>query len=73
MKERFDAEIENPPELQPCWVIVAFFVKLVVLLTSNTTYQEFDDSYPSLTPEAIQAAMAYAAELARERVVTLPA
>lgn len=31
------------------------------------------NSYPSLTSEAIQAAMAYAAELARERVVTLPA
>lgn len=30
-------------------------------------------SYPSLTREAIQAAIAYAAELARERVVALPA
>jgi uncharacterized protein (DUF433 family) len=30
-------------------------------------------SYPSLTQEAIQAAIAYAAELARERVVSLPA
>lgn len=30
-------------------------------------------SYPSLTPEAIQAAIAYAAELAREQVVFLPA
>jgi uncharacterized protein (DUF433 family) len=30
-------------------------------------------SYPSLTQEAIQAAIAYAAELARERVVALPA
>ncbi len=30
-------------------------------------------SYPSLTREAIQAAMAYAAELARERVLPLPA
>jgi uncharacterized protein (DUF433 family) len=29
-------------------------------------------SYPSLTPEAIQAAIAYAAELAREQVVSLP-
>lgn len=29
--------------------------------------------YPSLTPEAIQAAIAYAADLARERVVPLPA
>ena len=30
------------------------------------------ESYPSLTPEAIQAAIAYAAELAREQVVSLP-
>ncbi len=28
--------------------------------------------YPALTPEAIRAAVAYAADLARERVVTLP-
>ena len=30
-------------------------------------------SYPSLTPESVQAAIAYAAELAREQVVSLPA
>lgn len=30
-------------------------------------------SYPSLTPEAIQAAIAYAAKLAREQVISLPA
>ena len=30
-------------------------------------------SYPSLTREAIQAAVSYAADLARERVVALPA
>ena len=29
-------------------------------------------SYPSLTHEAIQAAVAYAAELARERVLAMP-
>jgi uncharacterized protein (DUF433 family) len=29
-------------------------------------------SYPSLTQESIQAAAAYAAELARERVVAMP-
>ncbi len=34
---------------------------------------EIITSYPSLTPEAIRAAMAYAAELARERTVALPA
>ena len=35
--------------------------------------QEILDSYPSLTPEAVQAAIAYGAELARERVVALTA
>ena len=30
-------------------------------------------SYPSVSQEAVQAAIAYAADLARERVVTLPA
>jgi len=30
-------------------------------------------SYPGLTPEGIQAALTYAAELAQERVVALPA
>ena len=34
---------------------------------SSTT--EIIKNYPSITPEAIQAAIAYAAELARERVV----
>jgi uncharacterized protein (DUF433 family) len=29
-------------------------------------------SYPSLTQESVQAAVAYAAELARERVVAMP-
>ena len=30
-------------------------------------------NYPTLTPEDVQAALQYAAELARERVVPLPA
>ena len=42
-------------------------------LAAGLNIKEIIGSYPSLTPEAIQAAMAYAAELARERVVALPA
>ena len=34
---------------------------------------EILDSYPSLSREAIQAAIAYAAELAREQVIAMPA
>ena len=42
-------------------------------LAAGLNVNEIVKNYPSLTPEAIQAAMAYAAELARERVVLLPA
>ncbi len=42
-------------------------------LAAGLTAEEILDSYPSLKPEAIQAAIAFAADLARERVVALPA
>lgn len=42
-------------------------------LAAGLTADEIIDSYPSLSPEAIQAAITYAAELARERIVRLPA
>jgi uncharacterized protein (DUF433 family) len=41
-------------------------------LATGLSVKDIINSYPSLTPEAIQAAIAYAAELARERVVALP-
>ena len=41
-------------------------------LAAGLMVDEILKSYPSLTPEAIQAAIAYAAELARERVVAIP-
>ena len=40
-------------------------------LAAGVGVEELLKSYPSLTPEAVQAAIAYAAELARERVVAL--
>lgn len=42
-------------------------------LAANETPARILDQYPSLKPEHIPAAIAYAAELARERVVWLPA
>lgn len=42
-------------------------------LAAGLSPGEILHSYPSLTRAAIQAAIAYAAELARERVVALPA
>jgi uncharacterized protein (DUF433 family) len=41
-------------------------------LAAGLSSDEILRSYPSLNVEAIQAAIAYAAELARERVVAIP-
>jgi uncharacterized protein (DUF433 family) len=41
-------------------------------LASGLTAAEILKSYPTLSPEAIQATVAYAAELARERVLAMP-
>ncbi|MFH0342030.1 MAG: DUF433 domain-containing protein [Chromatiales bacterium] len=42
-------------------------------LAAGLTPEEIIHSYPSLSREAVQAAIAYAAELARERVLRLSA
>jgi uncharacterized protein (DUF433 family) len=42
-------------------------------IAAGLSAEEILRSYPSLTREAIQAALAYGAELARERVILLPA
>ena len=42
-------------------------------MAAGLTPSEIIESYPSLTREDIQAAVAYAAELARERVRAIPA
>ena len=41
-------------------------------LAAGLTIDEILRSYPSLTREAVQAAISYAAELTRERVVAIP-
>jgi len=41
-------------------------------LAANITLDEILKSYPSLNQEDLQAAVSYAAELARERVILLP-
>lgn len=41
-------------------------------LAAGLSSAELQASYPALSPAAIQAAIAYAAELARERVIALP-
>ena len=42
-------------------------------LAVGQTPEEIMRSYPSVSREAIQAAIAYAADLARERIVRMPA
>jgi len=42
-------------------------------MAAGLTPDEIVRSYPSLSHEAVQAAVTYAAELARERVVAMPA
>jgi uncharacterized protein (DUF433 family) len=41
-------------------------------LAAGLTSDEIVRSYPSLNDESVQAAIAYAAELGRERVVAMP-
>ncbi len=51
-------------------------IMVSVILDNLAVGLSVDDilqSYPTLTREAIQAALEYAAELARERVVSVPA
>ena len=42
-------------------------------LAAGETSERILDQYPSLKPEHIPAALGYAAELARERIVSIPA
>ncbi len=42
-------------------------------LAAGLSYEEIIASYPSLNRESVQAAIAYAAELTRERVIGMPA
>ena len=42
-------------------------------LAAGLSVEEIAQSYPALNRESIQAAIAYAAELARERIIPMPA
>lgn len=41
-------------------------------LAAGLSHEEIMESYPSLTREAIQAAIAYAADVTRERFLAMP-
>jgi uncharacterized protein (DUF433 family) len=58
----------------PCIKGTRIMVSVVLdNLAAGVTPDELLTSYPSLTREAIHATIAYAADLARERIVPLPA
>ena len=57
----------------PCFKGTRVMVAVVLdNLAADRPAEEILGDYPSLRPEAIQAAIAYAAELARERIVEMP-
>ena len=59
---------------QACLTGTRIMVSVVLdNLAAGLTPEDIVHSYPSLSREAIQAAIAYAEDLARERVVSLPA
>ncbi|OHB74295.1 MAG: hypothetical protein A2Z34_08730 [Planctomycetes bacterium RBG_16_59_8] len=58
---------------KPCIKATRIWVSLIVdNLAAGASEREIIDAYPSLTGEDIRAALAYAAEMARERYVDIP-
>ncbi len=57
----------------PCFKGTRVMVAVVLdNLASGMSIEDVVAEYPPLTPEVVPAAIAYAAELARERIVDLP-
>ena len=58
---------------KPCIRGTRIWVSLIVdNLAEGVDEQELLAAYPQLTPDDIRAALAYAAELTRERVIPVP-
>ena len=74
---RWQEHITVDPEVchgKACFKGTRVMVSVVLdNLAAGVPPDEILASYPSLKPESIQAAIAYAAELARERVLSIPA
>jgi len=59
---------------RPCIKGTRIMVSVVLdNLAAGLTPQQIIESYPSLTLESIHAAIAYASDLAKERVIPMPA
>ena len=58
---------------KPCIKGTRIWVSLIVdNLAAGSTEEEILEAYPSLTRDDIRAALAFAAEMARERYVDIP-
>ena len=58
---------------KPCIRGTRIWVSLILdFLASGETEDQIIATYPQLQPEDIRAALAYAAEIARERIVPIP-
>ena len=59
---------------KPCIKGTRIMVSVVLdNLAAGLTFEELLQSYPSLTQDSLRASIAYAADLARERIVPIPA
>jgi uncharacterized protein (DUF433 family) len=70
------ARITTDPNIcfgKPCIRGTRIWVSLIVEnLADGVTEKELLETYPQLTADDIRAALAYAAEVTRERVIPLP-
>lgn len=58
---------------KPCIKGTRIWVSLILdFLASGMSEAEILEDYPSLKPEDLRAAMAYGAEVARERIIPIP-
>jgi len=75
-REQLLKRIAVDPEVcfgKPCIRGTRIWVSLIVEnLAEGIPEQEILEAYPQLTPEDIRAALAYAAEMTRERVIPIP-
>ncbi|MCK4331774.1 MAG: DUF433 domain-containing protein [Dehalococcoidia bacterium] len=74
--ERWKERISIDPNVchgKPCIKGTRIWVSLIVdNLAAGSSEEEILKAYPSLSREDIRAALAYAAEMARERYVDIP-
>lgn len=75
-REELFGRISIDPQIcfgKPCIRGTRIWVSLIVdNLAENVSESELLDAYPQLKPEDIRAALAFAAEMTRERIIPIP-